>query len=240
MAQAPLPVQLGFQAINVIPGAFGSTDGGWLSDVVAGDVSVRIDGDPNGFFSVSGLETFALEVDHDPDLPPGPHPRSWQSVAVVDGPGPIFLAKKTLLDVSVLAGCPVGTAPGVFGASAVVVGDDGSLVSLPLELQVVAPIVPIIEQIEVSPSFFTIAIPGTLPAAEGVPTSQQYTAAAHASDGSILQLDPASVIWSSTNTNAASIKEGLATAGSNAGTTFIIAIFDGVEGKAQLNVEDSD
>ncbi len=134
MAQPPFPAPDRIEILGVLPGEFGSGDGGWLS-TLDGSASVRIDGNPSEAFSIVGLETFALRVSHDPDLPPGPHPVSWQTVASVDGPGPIAVRKNEALVITVGFACPTGTTQKAFDASVVVSGNALQAASLPVDAQ---------------------------------------------------------------------------------------------------------
>jgi hypothetical protein len=237
MAQPPFPAPDRIQILGVLPGEFSSADGGWLSRD-SGDVTVRIDGDTGGVFSVVGLEIFALRVSHDPDLPPGPHPRSWESVTAVDGPGPVRATVGEALVVTIGFACPAGSTQAAFDALAVIVGADGSLGSLPIEAQVAS-----IRSIEVSPSSARITFPRSLSAGSGESTTQQFLVVAGVSDGSTRQVDPALVSWTSSATNTADVDdEGMAT-GLEQGISFITAIYHptaspgSFESQAQLNVE---
>ena len=160
-----------------------------------------------------GLEVFKLEVSHDPGLPPGAHPPSWVSVAAVDGPGPIRVAHRDALVVTVGFVPPAGTTQNSFDASAVIVGD----VSIPINAQVAS-----IVKITVSPAQATIGSPGSLNQEDKF---VQFNAAADVSDGSTRSLDTASVDWSSSNTNAAGIVNGKAT-GMAPGSSVITAVYN--------------
>jgi hypothetical protein len=83
----PNNVQIPGQLGGVARGFFGSSSAGGLLRFV-GDVTTRIDGDTSGVFSVTNLETQSLQ--RDPDLPPGSS-RTWETVLLAKGPGPISM-----------------------------------------------------------------------------------------------------------------------------------------------------
>jgi hypothetical protein len=135
MAQAPFPAPPQIQFSGLLPGEYRAADGGWLSDFV-GDVTVRVKGNLAEAFSVVTLETFALEVSRDPNLPPAPHPRSWQSVAAVNGPGPIAIRKGEALVITVGFACPPDLLPQVINTAVVVLDNDFTMGSLPVRIEV--------------------------------------------------------------------------------------------------------
>jgi len=178
-----------------------------------------------------GLETFALKISHDPDLPPGPHPPSWVSVSVVDGAGPITVRKNEALALTIGFGCPAGSTQEVFDASAVVVGDDRPLDSLPIDAQVASVVGlrlghvvgQLGEEVDFDP--ISVASPNGLNSAN-TPTSVQIVAVAQVSDGSTRRLDPGSVSWASTSPEFATIdSEGLAR-GREVGETDVVAVLE--------------
>jgi hypothetical protein len=109
-----LPTHIQFNSIA--PGANASAGGGGLPKV-SGQASALIQGDPDHVFSVISLETLALV--HDPDLPPG-SPRAWETVLVVNGPGPIALNAGEALSVTVRFVCPPKPTKETYNATAVV------------------------------------------------------------------------------------------------------------------------
>src|SRR4051812_3628616 len=95
----PFPPRI--QINDITPGAGASSAGGGLPRV-SGQCFAAIHGDPDGVFSVMGLETLALVSD--PDLPHGG--RAWEAQQTVNGAGPIDLGTEDGLSVSVWFACP--------------------------------------------------------------------------------------------------------------------------------------
>jgi len=87
----PLGVPPVVTFVEVPLGSFASSVGGGLPHL-NGSVVARIDGDSNGVFSVLGLETQALV--HDPD---GGSGRTWETVLLADGAGPIQIGRAQAL-----------------------------------------------------------------------------------------------------------------------------------------------
>jgi hypothetical protein len=208
-----------------------------------GNVTVRIDGIASGlFFSVVGLETFALEISHDPDLPPGQRTRSWATVESVDGPGPIAVRKGQALVVTVGFGVPDGSAPETFDASAVIVGNGVDLASLP------------IVAVDQGPTTIGITVghlqsDGSIAFGPGEvqfsnitpePRSLQFVAVSNLSDGATGLLNPTFVTWKSSDPGTASLAaaSGLATAESHHTRAFTISAFcQTFSAEATLRVE---
>src|SRR5262249_19829957 len=104
------------QINNVTPGTSAAGHGGGRLRV-SGQYSALLEGDTDGVFSITGLET--LEFVPDPDLPHGPG--SWQTVERVAGAGPIDIEPLEVLDISLRFACPGDPAKESFSASVAVV-----------------------------------------------------------------------------------------------------------------------
>ena len=109
MPTQPVPPPLDFPTridfSGIAPGAFASAGGGGLPHAAA-NVSMRIDGDSNGVFSLVSLETQALVRQHDPELPPTDFTFEWITARVVEGAGPIGINSKEALLATVGFTCP--------------------------------------------------------------------------------------------------------------------------------------
>jgi hypothetical protein len=126
-----VPGSIALPAVSI--GRFASGTGGGLPKL-KGNVFVRIDGDSSGVFSVLSLETEALV--HDPELPGSA--RSWETVLLVNGSGPIPIESTQALLVTV--GCR-SSKPGTFAATAAVANTASgpALFHIPIQATVVAP-----------------------------------------------------------------------------------------------------
>jgi len=119
MPVQPVGIPRQIQISDVTPGSLQSGDGGGLL-TAAGSMSVRIDGDSAGVFSVTGLDL--LRLMRDPELPPDA-PRVWETVLSVDGPGPVTVGEAEAIDVTVTFACPANQAASEYDASAAIVVD---------------------------------------------------------------------------------------------------------------------
>ncbi len=127
LPQPPVPTRI--QMTNVRPGTSESSDGGGLPKV-EGQCSAVIQGDADGVFFVSGLETLALV--HDPDLPPGSG-RVWETQQTVDGAGPIDIGLGEALSIMVRFMCPAVPAKDTYTATAVAVdGQQNPVLYIPI------------------------------------------------------------------------------------------------------------
>ncbi len=112
-----------------------TADGGALFKFTT-PVVARIDGDSAGIFAVSGLETMALR--RDPEAPPG-SPLQWQTLATVDGSGPISMQGAQALIITVECFLPLTFEQSTLNAAAVVVSegtDSPVLMQIPVKATV--------------------------------------------------------------------------------------------------------
>lgn len=131
----PLPAPALIQIDHVLPNTIGSSDGGGRVRA-AGQYSAVIEGDADGFFSVIGLETYALM--HDPEVPGTG--RSWEIVDSVDGVGPIQVALGEVLSIRVQFGCPASPVKETYTATAIAVleGSQQQVLHIPITASVAA------------------------------------------------------------------------------------------------------
>ena len=135
LGSPPLGLPTSIRFSNVNTQSFTQVEGGRVVEFGA-NVVARIDGDAAGVFSVTGLESLALE--RDPELPPG-SPPVWTTVATVDGPGPITVRPRMALGVTVACTVPANSPVDTLTATAVAVanGTDGPvLMALPIQATV--------------------------------------------------------------------------------------------------------
>jgi len=111
MPGPPFPFPPRIQINNITPSKGAGSAGGGLPRVM-GQCSAAIQGDPDGVFSVTGLESMALTSD--PDVPHGG--RVWETVLTVDGAGPIDLGAGEGLSVTVWFACPANPIKQSFSA----------------------------------------------------------------------------------------------------------------------------
>ena len=140
--QPPLGFSSHINFAPTAPGASASDAGGGLPKH-DGDVSVRIEGDASGVFSVTSLETDILT--RDPDAPPHSGP-VWEPDGSQNGAGPITLAAEEALAVFVTFTCPLNPTAESFSATAVVFPVEApatALLTIPLtaSVLVVPPVV---------------------------------------------------------------------------------------------------
>ena len=130
----PAPALASIQIDNGLPGLTATGDGGGRVKA-AGQCNVVIEGDADGVFSVTSLETLAMM--HPPDAPPGSG-RSWQTVDSVDGAGPIGVAPAGFLKIRVQFACPVSPAKETYTATAVAVleGSQRQVLGVPITASV--------------------------------------------------------------------------------------------------------
>ena len=115
---------------NVSPGTSGTGAGGGIVSA-SGDAIVHISGDPLNAFFISSLEV--RELMRDPDVPRSP--LVWQTVAAVNGAGPISVDKGNELVVFGGFTCPLQPSKTLYTATAQVTGTGATgpvLLSLPL------------------------------------------------------------------------------------------------------------
>lgn len=115
---------------NVAPGKSASAEGGGRVHA-AGNLVARIDTDPFAAFFVESLET--RELTRDPDVPHSP--LAWETVAVVNGSGPIDVNKADVLVVTAGFTCPLVPTQTTYTATASVTAAGTTapvLLSLPL------------------------------------------------------------------------------------------------------------